>query len=259
MADGPIVRRKRLRIAEPLLLRADARSLDLRTTRRALLRGSLGASAALLAGCDSQETKWGFLGLMERVNLHAQQALFDPERLAPEEPESALTPDADFPTYMISPFTPRAPSGWRLQVGGLVERPGTFSVADLQRLDRVDYRIRHHCVEGWSAVTSWHGCRVRDLARLVGMRPEARYVEFRSFDLNYWSSWDLPSAFHPQTILAYGRNGVELPPAYGAPLRLYSGVKLGYKMVKYLTEVNFLAQPSGGFWEDQGYEWFAGV
>jgi len=84
-------------------------------------------------------------------------------------------------------------------------------------------------------------------------------VEFRSFDAGYWSSWDRESALHTQTLLAYGMNGEQLYPDHGAPLRVYSAVKLGYKMVKYLTEVNFLAERTGGYWEDQGYEWFGGV
>ena len=108
-------------------------------------------------------------------------------------------------------------------------------------------------------MAAWRGVRVADLARIVGASAEAKYVEFRSFDAGYWSSWDRASAMHPQTILAYGMNGHPLYPDHGAPLRLYSSVKLGYKTVKYLNEVNFLPDPTGGYWENQGYEWFAGV
>jgi DMSO/TMAO reductase YedYZ molybdopterin-dependent catalytic subunit len=100
---------------------------------------------------------------------------------------------------------------------------------------------------------------VREIARIVGARPEARAVDFRSFDAGYSSSWDRESAEHPQSILAYGMNGQELTPAHGAPVRLYSAVKLGYKSVKYLTEVVFLTDARNGYWEDRGYEWFAGV
>jgi DMSO/TMAO reductase YedYZ molybdopterin-dependent catalytic subunit len=114
-------------------------------------------------------------------------------------------------------------------------------------------------VEGWSAVASWDGVRLAEIARLVGADPRARFVEFRSFDEGYSSSWDLESALHPQTLLAYGMNGRPLPMEYGAPLRLYSAVKLGYKMVKYLSQVSFLPVRTGGYWEDRGYEWFAGV
>ncbi len=120
-------------------------------------------------------------------------------------------------------------------------------------------RVRHHCVEGWSAVASWDGVRVSEIARVVGADPRARYVEFASFEPGYFSSWDVESALHPQTILAYAMDGGPLETGWGAPLRLYSAVKLGYKMVKYLSAVRFLPVRTGGYWEDQGYEWFAGV
>ncbi|MBN1208854.1 MAG: molybdopterin-dependent oxidoreductase [Myxococcaceae bacterium] len=225
-------------------------------TRRSLL---LGAAALTASACDSSRPHAGFLGAMERFNLRFQRALFDPARLAPELPAEAATPPGAFPQYYISSTIPVAPAGWALQVGGMVARPQVLTLEELRLMPRTEYRIRHHCVEGWSAVASWHGVAVRELARRVGADPRAGYVEFRSFDEGYWSSWDAPSALHPQTILAYGMNGEPLIPAHGAPLRLYSGVKLGYKMVKYLTAVNFLPEPSGGYWEDRGYEWFAGV
>ncbi len=136
---------------------------------------------------------------------------------------------------------------------------GTLTVADLERLPRTSLRVRHHCVEGWSAVASWQGVRLSEIARLAGMDPRARYVEFRSFDSGYYSSWDLESTLHAQTVLAYGMNGEPLTREHGAPVRLYAAVKLGYKMVKYLTEVSFLPVRTGGTWEDRGYEWFAGV
>jgi DMSO/TMAO reductase YedYZ molybdopterin-dependent catalytic subunit len=230
-----------------------------RFTRRRLLRTLPLGGLALAAGCDSESPREGFLGAMERWNARFQASLFDPNRLAPELPPGTETPGDAYPAYKISPEIPIAPADWALKVGGLVERPGLYSREALQRLPRTDLRVRHHCVEGWSAVAAWHGVRLSELARFVGASPGAPYVEFRSFDAGYYSSWDRASAFHPQTILAYGRNGQSLTPDYGAPLRLYSAVKLGYKMVKYLTEVNFLPEITGGYWEDQGYEWFAGV
>jgi DMSO/TMAO reductase YedYZ molybdopterin-dependent catalytic subunit len=108
-------------------------------------------------------------------------------------------------------------------------------------------------------VASWDGVRLSEIAGVAGADPRARYVEFRSFDAGYYSSWDAESALHRQTILAYGMNGELLPREYGAPVRLYSAVKLGYKMVKYLTDVVFLPEKTGGYWEDRGYEWYAGV
>jgi DMSO/TMAO reductase YedYZ molybdopterin-dependent catalytic subunit len=153
--------------------------------------------------------------------------------------------------------------------------------------ERIDIRVRHYCVEGWSAVASWHGVLVRDVAEAVGVDPKVPYVEFVSFELTpesggglpalsdakdkrdaarprmkdatYTSSWDRESAFHPQTLLAYGMNGMPLGQLHGGPVRLYSAVKLGYKMVKWLSAVRFLPQQTGGYGEDMGYEWFAGV
>jgi DMSO/TMAO reductase YedYZ molybdopterin-dependent catalytic subunit len=196
---------------------------------------------------------------MEGLNRHVQAALFDPGRLAPELGADAQTREDDFPKYFVSPKMPVAPAAWRLKIGGLVRTPIELSLEELMRLPRTDFRVRHHCVEGWSAVASWHGVAMRELAHHVGADPRVQFVEFRSFDSGYWSSWDAPSALHRQSILAYGMNGHPLGPEHGAPLRLYSAVKLGYKMVKYLTEVNFLDRATGGYWEDKGYEWFAGV
>jgi DMSO/TMAO reductase YedYZ molybdopterin-dependent catalytic subunit len=226
-------------------------------TRRKLLTGF--AAASLLAGCDAAHPVAGFLKGMLRFNERFEGLLFSPSRLAPEEPESALTPERAFPSYFIADDMPFPPAGWSLKVGGMVARPGAFSLEQLKAMPRTDMRVRHHCVEGWSAVAAWYGLRLSELARAVGTDPRVRYVEFRSFDANYWSSWDLGSAMHPQTLLAYGMNGHDLRPDHGAPVRVYSAIKLGYKNVKYLTEVNFLPDRTGGYWEDQGYDWFAGV
>jgi DMSO/TMAO reductase YedYZ molybdopterin-dependent catalytic subunit len=224
--------------------------------RRELILGA--AAASILAGCDNRASAL-FLKAMERWNERFQAALFSPRRLAPELPPGAETPLADFPNYFISDDLPVAPDNWTLKIGGLVMHPQVLTLDELRKMPRAAMRVQHHCVEGWSAVASWHGVRVSEIAKLAGADSRVRYVEFRSFDSGYWSSWDLPSAFHPQTILAYGMDGQPLLPGHGAPLRLYSAVKLGYKMVKYLTEVNFLPVRTGGYWEDQGYEWFAGV
>jgi DMSO/TMAO reductase YedYZ molybdopterin-dependent catalytic subunit len=226
-------------------------------TRRKLLLGL--AAGATLAGCDAGGTATAFLGGMERWNERVDRLLFSENRLAPEPPASELTPEADFPSYFISDSVPLAPDNWMLVVGGLVARPSVFSLDQLMRMPRTGMRVRHHCVEGWSAVAEWHGVTIRELAKTVGASRDTQYVQFRSFDNGYYSTWDIESSLHPQTILAYGMNGKTLDPGHGAPLRLYSPVKLGYKSVKYLTEVNFLANRTGGYWEDQGYDWYGGV
>ena len=227
-------------------------------TRRRLL--TVFAAASLLAGCDARHPVAGFLKSMLRFNERFEGLLFSPSRLAPEAPEKDLTPERAFPSYFIADTMPFPPAGWSLKVGGMIAHPGTFTLEQLKSMPRTDMRVRHHCVEGWSAVAAWHGLRLSELASAVGVDSRVRYVEFHSFDDDYWSSWDLGSALHPQTLLAYGMNGHDLHPDHGAPLRVYSAVKLGYKNVKYLTEINFLpTRTGGGYWEDQGYDWFAGV
>jgi DMSO/TMAO reductase YedYZ molybdopterin-dependent catalytic subunit len=217
------------------------------------------ATSTVLATGKTTQAQAGFLRWMGRWNERVDRFLFGSDRLAAELTPAEATPAAAFPSYFISEYMPVAPAGWVLKVGGLVARPTTFSLEQLQRMARTDMRVRHHCVEGWSAVAAWHGVRLRDVAEAVGADPRALYVEFRSFDAGYWSSWDRESALHKQTILAYGMNGASLYPDHGAPLRVYSAVKLGYKMVKYPTALNFLPERTGGYWEDQGYEWFGGI
>jgi DMSO/TMAO reductase YedYZ molybdopterin-dependent catalytic subunit len=228
-----------------------------RFVQRALASGGLLALSG--AACDSGRPKQGFLGAMERLTERFEQAVFDPGRLAPELPAGDETPTGAFPRYKIGDDFPDPPAGWALEVGGLVAHPLHLTAAELARLPRTDLRVRHHCVEGWSAVAAWHGVRLSEVARLAGLDPRARFVEFRSFEEPYYSCWDLPSALHAQTLLAYGMNGAPLPLEHGGPLRLYASVKLGYKMVKWLSRVTFLPARTGGYWEDQGYEWFAGV
>jgi DMSO/TMAO reductase YedYZ molybdopterin-dependent catalytic subunit len=154
---------------------------------------------------------------------------------------------------------PVAPPNWTLKVGGLIQHPLILRLEQLLGMPATEMRVRHYCVDGWSAVASWRGVRVSEIARLAGLDSRIKYVEYRSFDSGYWSGWDLPSAMHPQTMLAYEMNGHPLQANHGAPLRLYSAIKLGYKSVKYLTEINFLPNKVGGYWEERGFGWFAGV
>lgn len=215
--------------------------------------------AALGVGCDTSHPRDGALGTAERWNLNLEKALLSPTRTAPTARLLETTSNDAFPVYFVSPSVPIAPPIWTLRVRGLVDRPLDLTLEDLKRLTRTDVRVRHHCVEGWSAVTTWNGVRIAELARAAGARADARFVEFRSFDDGYSSSWDRESAEHAQTLVAYGMNGSPLGPAHGAPARISAGIKLGYKMVKYLTDVVFLPEATGGYWEDRGYEWFGGV
>jgi DMSO/TMAO reductase YedYZ molybdopterin-dependent catalytic subunit len=167
------------------------------------------------------------------------------------------------PSYHISPAVPTwdtATQGeWSLVVDGAVRTPMRWSLGELRRLATRSQRVEHFCVEGWSAVVEWHGVPVTSLLRLARPLPDAGYVDFNSFDDGYHESWDLESVMHPQTLVALGKDGAPLSAAYGAPARVHSPVKLGYKNTKYLTRITLLSAPNGGHWSDQGYEWFGGT
>jgi DMSO/TMAO reductase YedYZ molybdopterin-dependent catalytic subunit len=231
--------------------------------RRGFLTLAAGASAAsLAAACGWDGGRLVRPGLLDisRVNdWVGEKILFSPRRLA--RTYGTAERSATLPSYFISKTMPmlRDPAAWRLRVDGLVAQPLELSLDDLMRLPRVSYTVKHHCVEGWSAIASWHGVPVSAIVeRCRPLRP-ARYIGFASFDAGYTNGWDLASALHPQTILAYGMNDNPLPAAHGAPLRLYSPTKLGYKMTKYLVSMTFTDTRPGGYWEDQGYPWFAGI
>ena len=232
--------------------------------REFLAAGGGMISAAMLAACDSRGPKSAekLLRYAERKNLVVERALF--RHTAMDTPQRGAHDAGDkLPSYFISKTVPvwnEAERGkWTLEIGGLVENPVKLTLADLQKLPRVSHRVNHYCVEGWTAIETWTGCRFSDLTRLVRARPEGRYVDFESFDSGYHESWDLESAMHPQTVIAYGLDGKVLGPAHGAPARLFGPIKLGYKNTKYLTRIMFLPEMNGGFWSDQGYEWYAGV
>ena len=231
--------------------------------RRALLRLAAGAgTASLVAACgwDGGNAVRPLLLDISRFNdWMGEKIFFSKHRLAREYPVAERTPS--LPSYFISPSLPMLenPSAWRLQVGGLVREPQSLSLDQLQAMPRTSYTVKHHCVEGWSAIATWHGVPVSAVAEQCGMLPQARYVRFDSFDSGYSNGWDLASAMHPQTILAYGMNDNPLSPTHGAPVRLYSPTKLGYKMTKYVVSMTFTAERPGGYWEDQGYPWFGGV
>jgi DMSO/TMAO reductase YedYZ molybdopterin-dependent catalytic subunit len=250
--------------------------------RRRLLIRLLGASTGLtaLAGCDRlSQTRWfpKLLGVAEPVNQHLQRALAGRRAMATEFTEADLSPnfrsngthmppDEDYQRLAASGFV-----DWRLGVSGLVESPLTYTLSDLRTLPSRTQITRHDCVEGWSAIAKWKGVRLSALLEEVRPKPEARFVVFHCFDTmdpsgnRYYESIDFEDAFHPQTILAYEWNDEPLPIRYGAPLRLRVERQLGYKMAKYLRHVELIADLAqirggkGGYWEDHGYEWYAGI
>jgi DMSO/TMAO reductase YedYZ molybdopterin-dependent catalytic subunit len=228
-------------------------------SRRRLLQWSgLSGMGLLLGGCGtsllSETVGQTFDPLNEGV-----EALLLSQRPVPEFPLSAIEPDK----LLVNTFdeTPQIdPLTYRLTVNGSVAHPLTLTMADLQKLPFTSMVIRHVCVEGWAAIVQWGGVRLRDLVTLAQPRANTRYVYFKSAD-NYYESWDIASALHPQTLMAYQKNGQPLASENGAPLRLASPIKLGYKQSKWVTQITFVDQlmPKKGYWEDQGYEWFAGL
>ena len=221
-------------------------------------------SSAFLAACDSRGPKSAerLLRYAERKNIAVERALF--RHTAMDVPQAGAHDAGNkLPSYYISKTVPvwdeSVRGKWTLEVGGLVGNPLKLTLEELQALPQVSHRVNHYCVEGWTAIETWTGCRFGDLARLVKATPEAQYVDFESFDDGYHESWDIESAMHRQTVVAYGLDGKMLGPAHGAPARLFSPVKLGYKNTKYLTRIMFLPEHNGGYWSDQGYEWYGGV
>jgi DMSO/TMAO reductase YedYZ molybdopterin-dependent catalytic subunit len=233
--------------------------------RREFLSVSGGlVSAAFLAACNSRGPKAAdkLLKYAERKNRGIERALFRHTSMDVVQ-RGAHEAGNKLPSYFISRTVPvwdeSVRGKWTLDVSGLVARPMQLTLDELQRMPRVSNRVNHYCVEGWTAVETWIGCPLREIANLVGASKDAHYVDFQSFDDDYHESWDIESAMHRQTVIAYGLDGKMLEPAHGAPARVYSPVKLGYKNTKYLTRIVFMPEMNGGYWSDMGYEWYGGV
>ncbi len=247
--------------------------------RRFLARGALGgAGALLLGGCDRLAgTSW-FAALLdgsEAFTEAAQRAITPNDALAREYPASAIAP-AFRPNGSTNPqddaYLDLAEDGfvdWRLQVRGLVRTPLSLSLVDLRAMPSRTQITRHDCVEGWSCIGKWKGVPLKQVLQRAGIQPQARFVVFRCMDTlgdaPYYESCRLVDAFHPQTILAYELNDQPLPIANGAPLRVRLERKLGYKQAKYLAAIELvdgyaaIAGGRGGYWEDRGYDWYAGI
>ena len=237
-------------------------------SRRDFMRLGLVAPVSLAAACgwDGGSILEPRLRAISRINdWVGEKILLSPTRLAREYPVAARTPPGRFPAYSITANRtgqlPTPPGGheWALEVGGLARTPARLTRSMIEALPRVTYTVKHHCVEGWTAVATWTGVPVSVIVNMVQPTPEARYLRFDSFDSHYFNGWDLTSAMHPQTILAYAYNDRPLMAEHGAPLRLYSPIKLGYKLTKYLTAMSFTRERPGGYWEDQGYPWLGGI
>ena len=226
-----------------------------------MLRGALSVGGlSLLGGCDLEDDDAVDRALfaMLRLNDRAQAWLFDRHRLAAEFPASAITRPPRFNAYyQIYQVRTVDPASWRLEVGGLVSDRRAWTLADLRAMPQHSQITRHICIEGWSQIGQWSGVRLSDFLARVGADMRARFVGFKCFD-GYSTSIDMASALQPQTILALDFDGAALDPPFGAPARLRIPTKLGFKSAKNLSSVFVTNTNPGGYWEDQGYNWFSG-
>lgn len=250
--------------------------------RRLLILGAAGAGSVLLGGCDrlsSAPDFQEFLALAEGLTYRTQRVLSG-EALAREFRSADISPvfkvngtempDSDeYAALRDNNF-----ADWRLRVDGLVAQPLELSLADLQAHPQRTQITRHDCVEGWSAIGKWQGVPLAAVLSKAQLLPAARFVVFHCADAleqtldgsgQYYESIDLIDAFHPQTILAHSLNDAPLSVGHGAPLRLRVERQLGYKQAKYIMRIEVterldgIGRGKGGFWEDRGYEWYAGI
>jgi len=227
--------------------------------RNALLRGLTLGSLGLLTGCDLS-THSGVdaaLWAMLRFNDRVQAALFSRTRLAKTYPASAVTSPFRFNAYYEEWQVRDVPENWELKLAGRVADKKVWTLDTLRALPQVEQITRHICIEGWSQIGQWRGVKLSDLLQRAGADLRASYVGFTCFD-GYSTSIDMPSALHPQTILAIDFANAPLTPEWGAPVRLRIPTKLGFKSAKNLEAITVSNTNPGGYWEKQGYNWFSG-
>ncbi|MBS0445819.1 MAG: molybdopterin-binding protein [Proteobacteria bacterium] len=248
-----------------------------------MLRGALASLGTLgLAGCDRLSNTPAYTEILagaQHVSQAAHRVVAGRQAMAQEFSEAdiaahfkgngTLAPrDDDYLALQQGGF-----ANWKLEIGGLVAKPVSLSLADLRAMPSRTQITRHDCVEGWSTIGKWKGVPLAHLLGQAQPLPKARYVLFRcadsmeglTVDSRYYESIDFDDAYHAQTILAYDLNDKPLPIANGAPLRLRVERQLGYKHAKYVMKVELVESfaairgGKGGYWEDNGYEWYAGI
>ena len=250
--------------------------------RRHWLTGAVATAAtALLSACGQAGTSLADQArrMGEGLTRRTQRLLIARDALAPTYSRAEISPDfkangsispraADYRALRDNDF-----ADYRLVIDGLVERPLSLSLAELRTRPSQSQITKHDCVEGWTSIGEWTGVRLETLLDEAGLKPEARYIVFHCFDAltqtedgeRYYESIDLIDARHPQTILAWAMNGETLPVPHGAPLRLRVERQLGYKHAKYIRRIEavesfaHIGGGKGGYWEDRGYEWYAGI
>ena len=200
-----------------------------------------------------------FLRSVQRFNDWIQSKVFDIDKLAPEYAESDLTPEEGF---RVNDYDTDRPDidleHWTLRVEGLVSKPGEYTPQQIAAFPKRIMNTRHCCVEGWSIIPKWGGTPLRSFLQHVGADMSAQYVAVECGD-DYYTSYDMPSILHPQTLLCYEAYNKPLTLEHGAPLRIVMPTKLGYKSAKWINKLVVTNEKPGGYWEDQGYDWFAGL
>ncbi len=229
--------------------------------RRLFLKQSLSLGAlAMLTGCDATDPSVTdrILSAMSHWNDGVQAAIFNSGKLAPVYAESDITDPFPFNAFYTEQRAPEvAEAGFALELSGMIADKQSWTLERLRALPQVSQITRHICVEGWSAIGKWGGVSFGDFLRMVGADTTARYVGFRCAD-NYYSSLDMATALHPQTILALTFRDQPLPRKYGFPMKLRVPTKLGFKNPKHIMAMFVTNDYPGGYWEDQGYNWFSG-
>jgi DMSO/TMAO reductase YedYZ molybdopterin-dependent catalytic subunit len=230
--------------------------------RRLLLRSSLSVGAlAMLSGCNLQDNDQvdKVLWSMSRWNDRVQAWLFDPNRLAPTYAARQITTPFPFNAFYPEFEAPEVDgSTYRLEVSGLVGDKTPWTLDRLRRLPQASQITRHICIEGWSAIGDWRGVPFKAFLERIGADTTAKYVGFKCAD-RYYSSLDMQTALHPQTQLTLDFGAQPLPTKYGYPLKLRVPTKLGFKNPKHIAAVFVSNSNPGGYWEDQGYNWFSGL
>jgi DMSO/TMAO reductase YedYZ molybdopterin-dependent catalytic subunit len=254
-------KRKTIPGVDQSLLVKDAAKLMPDPMRRNFLRGaaSLGA-LTFLTGCDiiDGETAESVLRKISEFNDGAQAAIFSKTKLAPTYPESAITRPFPFNAYYSEDEAPDVDgAGYKLEIAGLVDNKKPWTLDALHALPEVSQITRHVCVEGWSAIGSWQGAKLSDFLQRIGADTRAKYVWFKCAE-GYTNTIDMASALHPQTQMTFKFDNKLLPRAYGFPMKIRIPTKLGYKNPKYVVAMEVTNTDKGGYWEDQGYNWFGG-
>jgi DMSO/TMAO reductase YedYZ molybdopterin-dependent catalytic subunit len=258
---NPSAAARTLSAGDQAALLKDAHSLLAPPARRLFLRRGLTVGGlAMLTGCSITNSDEAEHALMKisRFNDRVQGWLFDPNALAPTYPASMITQPFPFNAFYSEDEAPTIDGkGFFLQVSGQVAKRDIWSLDQLAALPQEEQVTRHICVEGWSAIGRWGGVRFATFLQRIGADTSARYVGFKCAD-DYFTSIDMPTALHPQTLLALTYDGETLPRKYGFPMKLRMPTKLGYKNPKHIVEIFVTNDYPGGYWEDQGYNWFGG-